>query len=93
MKATSDDTVPVINARASLAKFFGGTLSREMIFLKLSTNGLIVKNTPLPSVVGVAAAKYVLMPGRTIRFINRYERFYFPRECYNAKSNYREWSR
>ena len=58
MKATSDDTVPVINAKASLSKFFQGTVNREMIFIKLSTNGLIVKNSPLPSVVGIAAAKY-----------------------------------
>ena len=67
MKATSDDTIPVINARASLSKFFQGTVNREMIFLKLSTNGLIVKNSPLPSVVGIAATKYVLMPGRKNR--------------------------
>ena len=86
MKATSDDTVPVINARASLSKFFEGTVNREMIFLKLSTNGLIVKNSPLPSVVGIAAAKYSLMPGRRIGFINQYERFYFPREGYNPKA-------
>ena len=86
MKATSDDIVPVINARASLSKFFEGTANREMIFLKLSTNGLIVKNSPLPSVLGIAAAKYSLMPGRRIGFINQYERFYFSREVYNPKA-------
>ena len=86
MKATSDDTVPVTNTRASLAKFFEATLNREMIFLKLSTNGLIVKNSPLPSVVGIAAAKCALIPGRRIAFVNQYERFYFPRESYNPKA-------
>ena len=86
MKATNDETVPVINARASLAKFFEGTVSREMIFIKLSTNGLIVKNSSLPSVVGVAASKYVLMPGRKLDFAGQYERFYFPKEGYDPRA-------
>lgn len=86
MKTTSDDIVPVMNARAPLANFFAGTLNRQMIFIKLSTNGLILKGSSLPSVVGVAAAKYSLMPGRRIGFINQYERFYFPREGYDPKA-------
>jgi DNA polymerase III epsilon subunit-like protein len=80
MKATSDDTIPVINARASLSKFFQGTVNREVIIIKLSTNGLIHRNSPLPSVLGVAAAKFVLRPGRRMEFVDHYERFYFPRE-------------
>ena len=87
MKATSDGTVPVINARASLAKFFEGALNREIVFIKLSTNGLILKNSSLPSVVGIAAAKYALMSGRKIGCINRYERFYFSREGYDLKAS------
>lgn len=86
MKAIGYDTVPVINARASLAKFFERNVNREMIFIKLSTNGLIVKNSPLPSVLGVAAAKFELKPGRKMGFINQYERFYFPREGYDPKA-------
>ena len=86
MKATSDDTIPVINARASLSKFFQRTVNGEMILIKLSTNGLIIENSPLPSVVGIAAAKHVLLPGRKLGFVHHYERFYFPRESYNPKA-------
>ena len=86
MKTTSDDTIPVMNARRSLSKFFQGTVDREMLFIKLSTNGLILKNSSLPSVVGIAATKYLLMAGRKMGFISQYERFYFPRESYNPKA-------
>ena len=86
MKTTSNDIVPVMNARAPLANFFAGTLNRQMIFLKLSTNGLMLKNSSQPSVVGIAATKYLLMPGRKMGFISQYERFYFPRESYNPKA-------
>jgi hypothetical protein len=86
MKATNDDTFPVINARASLAKFFEGTLNRDLIFIKLSTNGLIVKNSPLPSVLGIAAAKYELRLRRQITLVSQYERYYFPKEAYNPKA-------
>jgi len=86
MKTTSDDTLRFQSVRDSLAKFFEGTLNREMIFIKLSTNGLIVKNPPLPSVLGIAAAKYKLRPRREIVFLNRYERYYLPKESFNAKA-------
>ena len=88
MKVTGDDTARVINARASLARFFEGTLNRDIIIIKLSTNGLILKHSPLPSVLGVAAAKYELMPGRKLDFVDQYERFYYPRvgEGYDLKA-------
>jgi DNA polymerase III epsilon subunit-like protein len=86
MKTTSDDTLRFQSVRDSLAKFFEGTLNREMIFIKLSTNGLIVKNPPLPSVLGIAAAKYKLRPRREIVFLNQYERYYLPKESFNAKA-------
>ena len=86
MKPTNDDSVAVVNARDSLSRFFGGMQGRDVIFIKLFTNGLIVKNSPLPSILGVAAAKYQLLPRRRIEFVDYYQRFYFPRESYNARA-------
>jgi DNA polymerase III epsilon subunit-like protein len=86
MKATSVDTVPVINARDSFAKFFEGMMQRkELIFLKLCTNGYPTENS-LPSVLAVAMAKYALKSKTKIEPINLFERFYFPTEEFNARA-------
>ena len=71
---------------ACLSDFFAGIENKEIIVIKLGTNGLVKNDAPLPSVLSVAAARYVLRLRRQIEFLGQFERYYLPTEDYDPKA-------
>lgn len=73
-----------------LARSFAGLYSKmrnnDAVILTVHTNGLPQKGKPLPSALGISAARFAMLPEQEFERSQLYERFYFPREDYNPEA-------
>ncbi len=84
---TSQEIQPsVADASGALITLYSRLRNYNAIALKVHTNGLPSKSAPLPSVLGISAARFTLYPRVGFDDSEKYERFYFPRESYRREA-------